>query len=121
MRRVGLYGRSIQPQCFQPLPRLPPEFVLAHAARHDAIVAQQLGHIREIRRRATKLSALRENIPEQFSQPHHGVLFGHSPTEQHLCAAATHWSSARAISASPTPHIPKISAQKKEAGSTPPP
>src|SRR5580704_9214752 len=52
-----------------------PEIIAADAARYDALIAEQARHISEIRWRAAQLAALRENIPEQFSQSDRRELF----------------------------------------------
>src|SRR5581483_2579329 len=84
MLRVRLNQRSVQPARRQLPDRFLPQPVAAHAARHNSAISQQRRHVRKIRRRPAELFALREKIPQQFTQPYDGV-----PARRHEMKAVT--------------------------------
>src|ERR1700730_8298406 len=74
MRWIYLEIRGPQAQAFQTASRRAPQRVTTDAARNNALVAEQSGHVREDGGRSAKLLAFREHVPEQLAQADSDVV-----------------------------------------------
>lgn len=76
---IELYRGSAQTEMLEAVFGLFPKIIVADSAGDDALIAQEIRHVCEIRGCAAKLATLRKNIPEQFAQSDRRELFHGRP------------------------------------------
>jgi hypothetical protein len=80
-RGIKLEVRSAKAKMLEAVFGFIAEFILANSASNNAFITEQTSHVGKISRRAPKLLARWENVPEEFSQPDDRIsLFAHSLT-----------------------------------------